>query len=249
LFASQLDESEHPMSSTRSDDVHNPDLAKALATLAQGVSAAESVDDTLLSVTTAAADLIDGADSADILIIAGRKKQFRSHAATSDLPRQMDDLQEQSGEGPCIDAATRATVVRVDDMKTETRWPRFSPAAIDCGVTSMLSFKLYTGQGMLAALNIFGKAANSFDDRDEEVGLMLATNAAVALQLVNNKQQFESALASRDVIGQAKGMIMERFSVGAVQAFGLLVKLSQDSNTPVATISAQLVERGPIAGD
>jgi transcriptional regulator with GAF, ATPase, and Fis domain len=249
LFASQLDESEHPMSSTSSNTVHNADLATALAALAEGVSAAHSVDDTLLSVTTAATDLIDGADSADILIISGRKKQFRSYAATSDLPRRMDDMQEQAGEGPCIEAATRETVVRVDDMETETRWPRFCPAAIESGVTSMLSFKLYTSQGILAALNIFGKAANCFDDRDEEVGLMLATNAAVALQLANSRAQFESALASRDVIGQAKGMIMERFSIDAVQAFSLLVKLSQDSNTPVAKISAQLVERGPLAGE
>jgi transcriptional regulator with GAF, ATPase, and Fis domain len=249
LFASQLDESEHPMLSTGSNNVHNANLATALSALAQGVSAAQSVDDTLLSVTTAATDLIDGADSADILVIAGRKKQFRSYAATSDLPRRMDDMQEQAGEGPCIEAATRETAVRVDDMATETRWPRFCPSAFESGVSSMLSFKLYTGHGIMGALNVFGKATNCFDDRDEEVGMMLATNAAVALQLANSREQFESALASRDVIGQAKGMIMERFSVDAVQAFNLLVKLSQDSNRPVATISAQLVERGPIAGD
>jgi transcriptional regulator with GAF, ATPase, and Fis domain len=234
------------MAAAISNDVNHLALAGALATLAEGVSEAQSVDDTLLNVTTAVIDLIDGADSADVLVIAGRRKQFRSHAATSDLPRHVDDLQEQAREGPCIDAATRSTVVRVDDMETETRWPRFCPAAVESGVSSMLSFKLYTGRGTSAALNVFGKAANSFDDRDEEIGLMLATNAAVALQLANSRDQFQSALASRDIIGQANGMIMERFSVDAVRAFDLLKKLSQDSNTPVASICARLVQQGPL---
>jgi len=223
-------------------------MATALASLAEGVSAAQSIDDSLRAVTTAVVDLLDGADSADILVIAGRKKQFRSYAATSALPRRMDDLQEKVGEGPCIDAASGSTVVRVDDLGTDTRWPLYSKGAADAGVTSALSFKLYTAPGVLAALNIFGKAPNAFTDRDEEVGLMLATNAAVALQMVNSREQFESALASRDIIGQAKGMVMERFGVDAVQAFSLLVRLSQDSNVPVAKLSAQLVEQGPAAG-
>lgn len=215
-------------------------LTTALARLAENVSEAQTIDETLLSVTTAVTDVIDGADSADVLVIAGRKKQFRSHAATSDLPRHLDDLQEQAGEGPCIEAATRATVVRVDDMHAETRWPGFTPKAVEAGVRAMLSFKLYTGRGTMGALNVFGKAAHCWDDRDEEVGLMLATNAAVAFQLARSREQFGSALASRDTIGQAKGMIMERFGIDAVQAFNLLVKLSQDSNIPVAEVSAQL---------
>ncbi|ORM33822.1 GAF and ANTAR domain-containing protein [Williamsia sp. 1135] len=228
-----------------SADLRGPNLATALASLAEGVSAAHGADDALRAVTTAVVELLDGADSADILVIAGRKKQYRSYAATSALPREMDDLQEQVGEGPCIEAATGTTVVRADDLNTETRWPEFCRGATAAGVTSMLSFRLYTAPSVLAALNVFGKAANAFTDRDEEVGLMLATNAAVALQMANSREQFESALASRDIIGQAKGMIMERFRVDAVQAFNLLVKLSQDSNTPVAKLSAQLVELGP----
>ncbi|CAM3220110.1 response regulator receiver and ANTAR domain protein [Williamsia muralis] len=228
------------------EGVDHRDLAVALASLAQGVTTSRNVDDALSAVTTAATDLLDGADCADILVISGRKKQFRSYAATSTLPRKMDDLQEQFGQGPCVEVATGSTVVRVDDFSTETRWPQFCQAATDAGVTSMLSFKLYTAPGVIGALNIFGKAVNAFTDRDQEIGLMLATNGAVALQLVTNRTQFESALASRDVIGQAKGMIMERFGIDAVQAFALLTKLSQDSNTPVAHISAQLVEQGPV---
>ncbi|CAM3142483.1 GAF domain-containing protein [Williamsia muralis] len=234
------------MSHTDFEGMDHRDLAAALASLAQGVTTSRNVDDALSAVTTAATDLLDGADCADILVISRRKKQFRSHAATSSLPRKMDDLQEQFGQGPCIEAATGATMVRVDDFSTETRWPQFCQAAAEMGVTSMLSFKLYTAPGVIGALNIFGKAVSAFSDRDEEIGLMLATNGAVALQLVTNRTQFESALASRDLIGQAKGMIMERFGIDAVQAFALLTKLSQDSNTPVAHISAQLVEQGPV---
>ncbi|MCZ4549215.1 GAF and ANTAR domain-containing protein [Gordonia rubripertincta] len=236
-------------SPTGSASVRSPSLVTALASLAAGVSAAHSADEALRAVTTAVVDLLDGADSADILVISGRTKQFRSYAATSALPREMDDLQEQVGEGPCLEAARGTTVVRADDLNTETRWPDFCSGATNVGVISMLSFKLYTAPNVLAALNVFGKAANAFADRDEEVGLMLATNAAVALQMANSREQFESALASRDIIGQAKGMIMERFRIDAVQAFNLLVKLSQDSNTPVAKLSGQLVELGPSDGE
>lgn len=88
--------------------------------------------------------------------------------------------------------------------------------------------------------------ANAFTVSDEEVDLiMLATHAAIALRAINKDEQFKSALASRDVSGQAKGMVMERFSIDAVQAFELLRKLSQDSNTPVAQLAQRLVETGP----
>ncbi len=76
----------------------------------------------------------------------------------------------------------------------------------------------------------------------EEIGLAVATHAALALFSARREVQFASALASRDTIGQAKGMIMERFSIDALQAWELLRKLSQDANVSVFDLARQLIE-------
>ncbi len=94
------------------------------------------------------------------------------------------------------------------------------------------------------ALNLFGLKPDVFTPEVEAVGAMLATHAAVALIADDVRLQFQSALASRDVIGQAKGMIMERFNVDAVRAFELLTRLSQDSNTKLAKVAEEIVARG-----
>ncbi|PYE17366.1 GAF domain-containing protein [Williamsia limnetica] len=225
-----------------------PDLAGALAELARTASDKPELEDTLRVVTTTAVELIRGAETADVLTIS-RRREFRSHAPTSDLPIRLDSVQEELGEGPCVDAAFGERIIHSDDLTTDQRWPRFRPSAREAGVRSSLSFQLYTGSGALGALNLFSSTAHAFSPADVEVGLMLATHAAVALHGIRKSEHFESALASRDVIGQAKGMIMERFAVDAVRAFELMRKLSQDSNVPVVKIAEQVVERGSSSVD
>jgi ANTAR domain len=97
----------------------------------------------------------------------------------------------------------------------------------------------------MGALNLFGLAPDAFTLESEALGAMLATNVANAFIADDKELRFRFALNSRDVIGQAKGMIMERFCVDAVRAFDLLVKLSQQSNTRVAVVAAELVAKGP----
>jgi hypothetical protein len=145
-------------------------------------------------------------------------------------------------QGPCLDAAVDELVVRCPDLSQDERWPGFAAAAVEAGVHSMLSYQLYTHRGGAGALNLFGCTARRFNAEAEAIGAMLATHAAVALIAADKQLQFESALASRDLIGQAKGIVMERFKTDAVQAFHLLVKRSQDTNTPLRTVAAQIVE-------
>jgi hypothetical protein len=199
---------------------------------------------TLQGVAAAAVNLIDGVDCADFLIIRSPDR-FESLAATSPLAVDLDGFQQRFGQGPCLDAASGDSVVRSNDLRGDERWPRFAEAALDVGVHSMLSFQLYTHDDRKAALNLVGLKPHVFDPPAEGLAAMLATHAATALIAESKKIQFESALASRDVIGQAKGMIMERFAVDAVRAFELLTKVSQNTNIPLATIAADLVARGP----
>ncbi len=183
--------------------------------------------------------------SADVLLISPPCEPFLSVAATSQLAVDVDRMQERFGEGPCLDAAAGDAMVLCNDLRDDPRWPRFAEAAVAAGVHSTMSFQLYTHDKRMGALNLFGNEPQAFTAQSQAVGAMFATHAAVALITNDERLQFKSALASRDIIGQAKGMIMERFDVDAVRAFELLTKLSQNTNRRVAEIAEELVARGP----
>jgi GAF domain-containing protein len=158
------------------------------------------------------------------------------------LVYELDALQERFREGPCIDAAADDLIVRTNDFRYEQRWPKYSQACAELGVRSGLSFKLYTGDQQAGALNLFGFEPNAFDATSEKIGTVLAAHAAVAIIGSQRGEQLESALTNRDTIGQAKGIIMERFSVDAVRAFEMLRELSQTSNIRLSEIAARVVE-------
>ncbi|OZF57686.1 hypothetical protein CH293_02950 [Rhodococcus sp. 14-2470-1b] len=219
------------------------DLTRAIAEATRAFFTPTSLEDTLRGVTESARSLIPAVDCADILIVRGPKK-YQSHAATSELPVRLDAIQERVGEGPCVDAARNEEFVRCNDFRSDPRWPVFGPAAVDAGVLSSMSFRLYTENETIGALNLFALTENAFSDEDEELGTVLAIHAAVALYAANKTEQFKSGLASRDTIGQAKGMLMERYGIDAVQAFDLISRLSQNENIPVAALAAELVARG-----
>ena len=215
-------------------------IRTAMTELTENFASKAGPDAILASVTSSAVRLIDGIDVADVLVITDDK--YESLAPTNDLIRELDDLQLQFQEGPCLEAAVAESVIRSSDLRAERRWPRFAEAAIERGVFSVLSFQLYSHRSGRGALNLFGRDPRTFSVEAEAIGAMLATHAANALVAADRQNQFDSALASRDVIGQAKGVLMERFGVDAVQAFDLLSTLSQNSNTPLRQVAAQVVE-------
>ncbi|GAA4394978.1 GAF and ANTAR domain-containing protein [Tsukamurella soli] len=218
-------------------------LLASMADIARDIARTPGGEETLASVTQACVDLIPGVVAASILSIEG-PETYGSVAPTSELPKRLDELQQKFQEGPCWDAATADPATRVPDMRAETRWPHFAPAAVTEGVLSMLSFRLFTFDRRVAALNLFADTVDAFAGDAETVGGMLATHAATALIANDRQLQFRSALASRDIIGQAKGMLMERFDVDAVRAFELLAKLSSERNTPLVGIAEMVVEKG-----
>jgi transcriptional regulator with GAF, ATPase, and Fis domain len=226
------------------DRNHAEVLWRAMQELTERFAHPTELDATLRSVTASCVDLIDGVESADVLLVAG-PDLFKSVAATSKLAIEIDDFQKRFREGPCLDAAIGNPMVMCNDLREDARWPRFAEAAVAAGVHSLMSFQLYTHNARMGALNLFGLKPDAFTAENEAVGAMLATHAAVALIADDERLQFQSALASRDIIGQAKGMIMERFAVDAVRAFELLTSLSQSSNTRLTLVAEQLVSRGP----
>jgi GAF domain-containing protein len=212
-----------------------------MAELARAAAAPRSVDAVLSDVTSTATELIPGADTAGVLLV-GKGGKFDSVAGTSDLPHRLDELQMTFNEGPCVEAALDELIVRTDDFRSEERWPKYSPAVVEIGVLSGLSFKLYTADRTAGALNLFAFKPNAFDAADETTGVVLAAHAAAAILASRQGEQLQSALSTRDRIGQAKGIIMERYGVDDVKAFEMLRRLSQDGNTRLTDIAQRVID-------
>lgn len=224
------------------------ELALLFSTFARSVQQQPDADATLVEVTRAAVDLIPGCDEASISVVLGRKRAS-SRAPTSDLPRTVDELQERLGQGPCLDAAYEQESVRVPDMASERRWPDFAAAASAAGAAGMLSFQLYVEDDNLGALNLYSRTAGAFDDESEHVGLMFAAHAAVAYAASQKQAKLDRTVATRQLIGMAQGILMERHRLTPEQAFALLVRVSQHGNTKLRDVADRLVHSGHLDHD
>lgn len=196
----------------------------------------------LEAITTAAVQAVPGAVDAAIILIEGRSdpQVAQVHTATSPRAQRLDELQAELHDGPCVTAAWEQRTVHTPDMATEQRWPRFAARAVEAGVGSMLCFQLYVHRNKLGALDFYAPAAHAFTDESESTGEVFAAHVAAALAATQREQQLRDALTRRDAIGQAKGIIMERFHLDAARAFDLLTRLSQEENTKLHEIAARL---------
>ena len=195
-----------------------------------------------MSSTATAAHYVPGAQYAGITAV-DRRGRIDTLAATEDYPSLLDAIHQRHRQGPCLQAAREHHTVRVDDLTSDIRWPRYRRDALaQTPVRSVLSFAMSANGHTLGALSFYAECPHAFDAASEDLGFVYVTYTALAWNALRRATQFRSALASRDIIGQAKGMIMERFQIDAVEAFDLLRQLSQQSNIPVAGISRSLVE-------
>ncbi len=221
-------------------NVQNHDLALRMAELAQVISL-RRVDDVLVDVTAAAKELIPGVDIAGVLLV-GKGGTHQTLAPTSDVMFKLDELQMTTGEGPCLQAALDEIVIRTDDFRDEPRFPKYAPKVVELGLLSALSLKLYTADRTAGALNLFGYEPRPWSSEAETIGMVLAAHAASAILASRESEQLQSALSTRDRIGQAKGIIMERFKIDDVRAFEMLRKLSQDTNTKLVDVAHRVID-------
>ena len=222
-------------------------LAEDFGELARSLEEHDDPDIMLAEIIAAAVAIVPGVDEGSVSVVTGRRN-IGSHAPTGDLPAQVDALQEETQQGPCLDSAYEQLTVRVDNMASETRWPEFARRASQAGAASMLSLQLYVEGDNLGALNLYSRTPHAFDDESEQVGLLFASHAAVAFAGVRKEAQLAQAVVSRDLIGQAKGILMERYKISPERAFLLLTRVSQDSNRKLHDIATELVRHGTVPG-
>lgn len=220
-------------------------LAVQFSDLARALQQQDDPQRALAEIVQAAVAVIPGVDEGSISVVTARRR-VRSEAASGELPRLVDELQERTGQGPCLDAAYRHETVRVADMASEPRWPLFTAGALAFGAAGMLSFQLFVEGENLGALNLFSRRAGAFNDESEHVGLLFASHAAVAYAAVRQQAGLVRSVATRQLIGQAQGIVMERHKLTDRQAFALLVQASQHGNVKLRDIAEQLVRSGSL---
>ncbi|SDD57816.1 GAF and ANTAR domain-containing protein [Auraticoccus monumenti] len=217
------------------------DLADALAVAARAMQDSRGETDTLEVAVRLAVDVVHGCTSAGLFEL-DRNGRVRTTAATDPLVERGDQLQLQLGEGPCLTALVGEPVVLSRDLSSESRWASWSKAASDeLGIRSMLSLQLYTGPRGHGSLNLYSTEQDAFDDRDQAVAVTLAAQIAAAIAAARRDDQLTASAASRTVIGQAQGILMERYHLDASQAFAALIRTSQSSNTKLYAVAETLV--------
>jgi hypothetical protein len=184
---------------------------------------------------------VPGAAHAGITITR-RRKEVQTTSATGPYPAVLDRIQQRHQEGPCLAAAWDTTPFASTTLPATSGGRTTARRPSSRRQSDLICFRLFGDSQNVGALNFYAEQVNAFDDQSVEVGLLFAAHTALAWNTLRRDRQFRSALASRDVIGQAKGILMERFKIDAVTAFELLTRLSQESNTSVAEIAHRLVD-------
>jgi GAF domain-containing protein len=225
------------------------ELGAVYATMSGLLLSQETVGTVLRLVTALALDTIPAADGAGVTLVDGHGRKTTS-AATDPLVERADDLQYELDEGPCLAAWAVRTLVRVDDIATERRWPRWAGRAAELGLRAALSAPLVAGDASLGAIKVYATTAGQpFDARAERVLTLFAAQAAILLANVQSQadarrvsEHLKAALRGRDLISQAKGVLMGSRGVDADTAFALLASAAQRENKKLRDVAAELVE-------
>src|SRR5438552_11392276 len=222
------------------------ELADVLAAAARALSAVTTIQETLDVIVALAVEVIPGADLAGFSLVA--PESIRTPSSNGPIVVELDSLQAELGEGPCLSAIAEQTVCYSPDLSTDARWPRFAPAAAELGMGSLLAEPLFVGDRILGALNLYSRRVDAFDEADMATALLFSTHAAIALSQAQTRagdveltRQLREAIESRDVIGQAKGILMERERVDADVAFDMLRRASQRLNIKLRDVAGRVV--------
>ncbi|MGY1841775.1 MULTISPECIES: GAF and ANTAR domain-containing protein [unclassified Modestobacter] len=219
-----------------------------LAAITRALLAEPDVEDMVQRVVEAAAATLKPEVYVSVSLTR-RNREVETAAASDERAVRADRLQYELGEGPCLDAIWDHEVLQIDDLTTDEQYPRWSSkAAEETGIRSVLSLQLFTQDGSLGALNLFSPQVRAFDSEDRGEGQAFAAQAAPALRRALNEENLRTAMATRTLIGQAQGILMERLKVTPEQAFSILSRLSQDTNTKLREVARRLTETGEVPG-
>lgn len=214
----------------------------------------ETLDSVLDVIVSLANSTIEPVEWASVSMVRNRQRGLETRSATSPEVREADAVQYETGEGPCVEAIQTGETINALLTEYGEQWPTFVPLATERGVGSILSTPLNVRDRTLGALNLYSRRPQRFCEQEQRVASQFAEHASVVLanavsymsvEMVN--EQLQEALASRDVIGQAKGVIMTQRRCSADEAFDVLRRASQRLNRKLRDVAEDVV-RGMHAG-
>ncbi len=217
-------------------------IAHAIAHAANQMHRAATVDDTLEVIVRSAAEALPTFDHIGVSTTE-KDGVIITRASTSPLVLQLDDLQYSLHEGPCVASMDGDDVVPAPHIKDDTRWPHYLPGALDLGLKSQLGVRLHLDDhGTIGGLNLYSTTSEEIAEEDVIVAAFFATHASLALGKARHIESLNHAIASRQLIGQAIGIVMERYDINDEAAQAFLWRASSHSNTKVRAIAATLVD-------
>ncbi|MET3962096.1 GAF domain-containing protein [Marmoricola sp. OAE513] len=218
-----------------------PPLRRVAAT-ARDLLSERSTDSTLERILLLAVEVIPGAADSSISL-RHRDGSIETPAATSERGAHADRLQYETGVGPCLSALNEHEIVSAPDLSSDDRWGSWAPrTSVETGARSMLCFRLFTNEKVLGALNLYANQPHAFTTDDVDLGRAFAAQAAVALARASQIGNLEAALDSRSRIGEAVGILMERFDLTSDRGFEVLARYSQNGNRKLRDVATELVE-------
>jgi GAF domain-containing protein len=222
--------------------VGRPDLAvaEALAQAAETINECHTVQDTLDAIVSATRTSLPEFGHVSISV-RHRDGTLETMAGTDQLVWELDTVQYELGDGPCVQAIEDEPVVIVRHLRHEQRWPCYVAAAAAKGVRSQVAVRLFSNGRHLGGLNLYSTEHDDIDEGCVETARLFATHAAIMLGHAEQEDQLNQALQSRKVIGQAIGILMERYRIDADRAFQFLMRASHTSNIKLRDVAEEVV--------
>lgn len=180
------------------------------------------------------------ADDAGILLMRSRSK-FETPAATTPRVDEAHQLQVTFDEGPCLDAIEGQATYMTESVETDRRWPQWGPAAAAIGIHSAIGVRLASRGRGYGSLNIYADRPGAFKPADADIAEMLAAHATVAFAAAEKNHGLATALESRTIIGQAQGILMQKFDIDSDAAFEFLKRISQHENRRLFSVAEAIV--------
>lgn len=223
------------------------DLSEDLSAVARALFEAGTVTGVLERTVALSVRTIEGCDAAAVSMV--KDGQVVSVAASEPIGVELDRLQCDADEGPGLDAVTNGGATYATDLADDVRWPLFGPAAARAGIRSAYAMRL--ADAPASALNLYARLPAAFGATDRAKGLIFATLAGIALDTAEEREgkdrriaNLQAALHTREVIGQAQGILIERERITGDEAFALLQQASQHLNVKLRDVAVNLVETG-----
>jgi GAF domain-containing protein len=215
------------------------ELAEAVAASADAFVEPSRLDETLRSILGSALESIKGFDRASLLVSV--KGEVAGRSWSDGVAEQLDALQARLRQGPAVDVIDGPQTILVADLAHEQRWPRYVPQALQLGAAAQLSARMqFDRTATLGSLNLYASAEPVFDDEAESLAEVFAAQAAVAIGGAAVVTNLTEAMESRKIIGQATGILMERFRIDEAHAFAYLRRESSHRNIKLRDIAAEI---------